>query len=213
MVGRGVLIECMESELVTSILIVNRRSIGMNHAKVKEVIHSNFEDYSAIENEFKGYDACFWTLGISALGLKEDEYTNITYDYTIKAAKRLSLLNSSMVFCYVSGAGTDSTEKGKVMWARVKGKTENDLMKLPFKKVYLFRPGYIQPLKGIKSRTKWYNAMYVIFKPLYPLLKFLSPNSVTTSVNIGKSMIRLVEKLPEVSILNAKEINQFSKNS
>ncbi len=211
MVGRGVLLECLASNDVESVLIVNRESIGINHAKLKEVIHKDFLDYNAIEEHLKGYNACFWTLGISAIGLSEEKYKLITYDFTLNAAETIIKLNPETTFCYVSGAGTDSTEKGKSMWARVKGKTENDIMKLPFKGSYMFRPGYIQPLRGVKSKTGWYNAVYVLFKWLYPLFKVISPNMVTTTVNLGKAMIVCALSSPDEKILHSKEVNQLAE--
>lgn len=210
MVGRGVLFECLESVHIDSVLMVNRYTIGIKHPKLKELIHGDFLNYSEIKNQLSEYNACFWTLGISAIGLNEEKYKVITYDYTIGAAKLLAELNPGMTFCYVSGAGTDSTEKGRIMWARVKGKTENSLMHLPFKKAYMFRPGYIQPMKGIKSKTGWYNTLYIIFKPLFPIFKFLATDAVTTTVDVGQAMIFCAKECPEIKILTAKDINQFS---
>lgn len=210
MVGRGVLLECLESVHIDSVLMVNRYSIGIKHPKLKEIIHGDFLNYSEIKNQLSGYHACFWTLGISAVGLNEEKYKVITYDYTLGAATLLAELNPGMTFCYVSGAGTDSTEKGRIMWARVKGRTENSLMNLPFKKTYMFRPGYIQPMKGIKSKTGWYNALYFVFKPLFPIFKFLATDAVTTTVDVGRAMICCAKESPEIKILTAKDINQFS---
>ena len=212
MVGRGVLLECLDCGDVESVLIVNRESIGINHAKLKEVIHKDFLNYDAIEEQLKGFNACFWTLGISAIGLSEEKYKQITYDFTLKAAKTIIKLNPETTFCYVSGAGTDSTEKGRSMWARVKGKTENDIMKLPFKGSYVFRPGYIQPMRGVKSKTGWYNTMYVLFKWLYPLFKTLFPGMVTTTINFGKAMIKCAKDGYSQQILNSKDINSLSKD-
>lgn len=207
MVGRGVLMECLESTNVEYVLMINRNSIGIEHPKLKEIIHSDFLNLSDFKDDLTGFNACFWTLGISAMGLSEKEYNLITYTYTLSVAKLLAELNSNMTFCYVSGAGTDSTEKGRIMWARIKGKTENELLRLSFNSAYMFRPGYIQPLKGVKSRTAWYNALYVVFKPLYPVMNALFPNSVTDTVRIGLAMINCVLNQPEKSILNAAEIN------
>ena len=212
MVGRGILLECLDSNHVDSIVMVNRKSIGVQHEKLKEVIHSDFLDYSVIEDEMKNLDACFWPLGISAVGLCENKYTKITYDYTMAAAKKLKEFNPDLVFCYVSGVGTDSTEGGRQMWARVKGRTENDLIKL-FRKAYMFRPGYIQPKRGVKSKTGWYNAMYVFFSWLYPLFKLISPNSLTTTIDVGKAMIYCAVNKPDLQILTPKDINEFSKMS
>ena len=211
MVGRGVLLECLESEQIERVLIVNRYDIGVKHEKLKQIIHSDFENYDSIQSEFEGYDACFWTLGISAVGLSEEKYTKITYDYTLTLAKILVKMNPDMTFTYVSGEGTDSTENGRQMWARVKGKTENDLLALGFKKAYMFRPGYIQPKKGVKSKTGWYNAMYVLFSWLYPLFKLLVPNMVVTTIDVGKAMIACATSGYEKNILRPKDINSLSQ--
>src|SRR5690606_25298219 len=194
MVGKGVLIECLESPHVAAVLVVGRNSCGMQHPKLKEIIHQDFMDYSAIEHQLKGYNACYVCLGVTALGMAEEKYTKIPDDYTLATANTLLALNPEMTFCYVSGLGTDSTEKGRSMWARVKGKTENDLLKLPFKGVYLFRPGYIQPMKGVKSKVGWYQAFYTVFKRLYPVLKKLSPQIATSTVQVGLAMIHVTQK-------------------
>lgn len=209
MVGKGILYECLESDKVTEIIAVNRSPLGMNHPKLREIIHSDFFDPSTIENDLTGLDACFFPLGVSVVGMSEKEYTRITYDLTIGIAKTLARLNSDMTFCYVSGVGTDSTEKGRSMWARVKGRTENELLAMPFKNAYMFRPGYIQPMKGIKSKTAWYNAMYVVAKPLYFIFKALAPNSVTTTVTIGQAMINCVAGNGEKKVLDVREINEL----
>lgn len=209
MVGRGVLLECLESMNVEFVLMINRIPIGIEHPKLREIVHSDFLNLSDFKDDLTGFNACFWTLGISAMGLSEKEYNLITYTYTLFAARLLAALNSNMTFCYVSGAGTDSTEKGRIMWARIKGKTENELLSLPFNSAYMFRPGYIQPMKGVKSKTAWYNALYVVFKPLYPITNALFPNSVTTTVKIGSAMINCVLLQPEKHILNAVDINSM----
>ena len=211
MVGRGILIECLESDHIESVTMVNRKPINVKHDKLKEVIHSDFLNYSAIEEEMKGFDACFWPLGISAVGLSEEKYTVITHDYALAGAEVLKKYNPNLIFCYVSGVGTDSTEKGRQMWARVKGRTENDLIKM-FDKAYMFRPGYIQPKKGVKSRTGWYNAMYVFFSWLYPIFKAISPNSVTTTIDVGKSMISCAINGYDKKILLPGDINKLSSD-
>ncbi len=186
MVGEGVLFECLNHPDIESVLVVSRRPCEIQHPKLKELIHSDFFDYAAIESDLKGYDACYFCLGVTSLGKKEPEYTRLTYDLTMAAARTLSRLNPSMTFCYISGTGTDSTERGRVMWARVKGKTENDLMKLPFKAVYAFRPGFIKPILGLKRA-------YGVSKVLgltYPALKTLFPRYVCTLEDIGFAMIQ-----------------------
>ena len=167
MVGKGVLLECLEDSDIKNILVLNRQSCNISHNKLKEIIHENFFDFSTIKEQLKGFNACFFCLGVSAAGLDEKKYSKITYDLTLGFAQIMLELNPNSIFCYVSGAGTDSSEKGRIMWARIKGKTENALLALPFKESYMFRPGYIQPLKGVKSKTGAYNVFYSIFKPFY----------------------------------------------
>jgi len=154
MVGEGVLHECLKHQEVEQVLVINRKPCGVAHPKLKEIIHTDFFDITPILPELSGFNACYFCLGVSSVGLPEAEYRRLTYDLTLHVAAQLAQINPSITFCYVSGAGTDSTEKGKSMWARVKGKTENDLMKLPFKKVYAFRPGYMHPTRGFKKYFK-----------------------------------------------------------
>ena len=170
MVGQGVLRECLLDTDVESVLAVGRSATGQASPKLREIVHANFLDFSAIESQLTGYDACFFCLGVSSLGMDEERYRHLTYDITMAAATALAKLNPGMVFTYVTGRGTDSTEKGPLMWARVKGKTENDLLKLPFKAAYMFRPAGIQPLHGVKSKTGWVQAIYVGAAPLLSLL-------------------------------------------
>ncbi|NOY49321.1 MAG: epimerase [Chlorobi bacterium] len=191
MVGKGVLLECIDSVDVESVLLVNRSPIDIKHSKIKEIIHKDFTDFSSIENEFRGLDACYFTVGVSSAGLNEKKYSRITYDLTIAAAKSLINGNKNMTFIYVSGSGTDTSEKGRIMWARVKGRTENAILNLGFKYTFMYRPGYIQPMRGIKSKTALYNSLYVVFAPLYPLLNKIIPKHLTTTEKIGKSMINV----------------------
>jgi len=187
-IGQGVLIECIESQYIESVLVVGRTSCCMRNSKLKEIIHSDFLDYSAIENELTGYNACFFCLGVSSAGMKEEKYHLITHDFTVAAADVLLRRNPDMTFCFISGAGTDDTLKSRMMWARVKGKAENSLKEFSFKKLYLMRPAYIQPVKGVRSRL----SMYKILGPLFPLWKFLFPKNVTTSEEVGLAMINAV---------------------
>jgi uncharacterized protein YbjT (DUF2867 family) len=185
MVGEGVLLETLNHENVESVLVISRRSCKITHPKLKEVIHQDFYNFSSLEEQLKGYDACYFCLGVSSVGMDGQEYVRITYDITMQAATILSKLNPDMTFCYVSGTGTDSTEQGRIRWARVKGKTENHLSKLPFKSVYLFRPGLMKPTKGQKN-------VKPIFKVLawpYPLWKFLFPGAVCKLQDLGLAMI------------------------
>lgn len=210
MVGKGVLLECLDHNEIEEVLVLGRNSLGMTHPKLKELIHADFEDYSGIKQKLEGYDACFFCLGISAVGLTEDQYTKITYNYTLNLAKTLVALNPHMTFNYVSGQGTDSSEKGRTMWARVKGKTENDLLSTGFKQAFMFRPGAIIPLRGIKSRTKLYQFMYDYFMWLIKLIKAMAPNSVCNTTQIGLAMINTVNQGYEKHILDPKDIIKLS---
>ena len=190
MVGTGVLIECLEDTRVSEVLVVGRTPCGVAHPKVREVIRSDFFDFTDLRPALAGYDACFFCLGVSAAGKTEAAYYHLTYDLTIAAAEAIAAVNSGLTFCYVSGEGTDSSEHGRVMWARVKGKTENQLLRMPFK-AYMFRPGYIHPLKGVRSKTAMYRAAAAVFRVLYPLLRIVAARYVTTSVNVGRAMINV----------------------
>ncbi len=185
MVGEGVLHVCLNSPDVESVLVLNRKPCGVTHPKLKEIIHKDFMDLTSIEDQLAGYNAGYFCAGVSSIGKKENEYRKITYDLTLNFANSLVQLNPEMVFTYVSGVGTDSTEKGKSMWGRVKGKTENDLLKLPFKDVYLFRPGYIHPIKGLQNTYKVYKAL----SPIYPIFEKLFSNYVGTLKELGNSII------------------------
>jgi uncharacterized protein YbjT (DUF2867 family) len=210
MVGKGVLLECLKNPLVSHVLVINRQPVNIEHPKLKEIIHSNFFDLSSIKQELSGYNACFFCLGVSAFRMKEEDYRHVTYDLTMHFAETLIALNPELTFCYVTGQGSDSTEKGSLMWARIKGKTENALLAMPFKGAYMFRPGYIHPMHGIKSRTALYNAFYVVLKPLYPVIKALLPNSVTTNEAIGKAMIAVAVKNEPKHILDPIDINRLA---
>lgn len=207
MVGQGVMRECLLDPEVESVLTVGRSATGQQNAKLREIVHQDFTNFSAIEPQLAGYDACFFCLGVSSAGLAEPEYTHLTYDITLAAAQTLAKLNPNMTFIYVSGAGTDSTERGRSMWARVKGKTENALLRLPFKAAYMFRPGYIQPLHGIRSKTKVYQAMYNIMAPLYPVWKALIPKYVTTTEQLGRAMIKVARQGYPKHVLETTDIN------
>lgn len=210
MVGKGVLLECLDHAEIESVLVVGRSSTGITHAKLKEIKHSDFTNYASIQNEFRGYDACYFCLGVSAVGMKEADYHRITHDFTLAAAKSILAVSPQLTFCFVSGAGTDSTEQGRTMWARVKGKTENALKNLGFAQVFLFRPGYIQPLRGIRSKVSWYQLIYDVFGFLYPLLKRLGPNVATNTSNVGLAMINVMLRGFDKRILTNKDINQLA---
>ena len=207
MVGEGVLHEALHHPSVESVLVINRKPCGVTHPKLTEIIHADFFNLSAIEPQLSGYNACFFCLGVSSVGIKEPEYTKVTYDLTMGFAKLLSRLNPEMTFCYVSGSGTDSTEKGKMMWARVKGKTENDLIKLPFKAAFNFRPPFMLPTKGLNNVLPWYK--YVTW--LYPVCRPLLPSYFITLRELGLAMINGVLYGYEKKVLEARDIVELAK--
>jgi uncharacterized protein YbjT (DUF2867 family) len=210
MVGQGVLRECLLDPEVTSVLAVGRSPSGKAHAKLREVRHSNFLDYATIEPQLAGFDACFFCLGVTSMGLTEERYRHLTYDITMAAATTLAKLNPGMTFIYVTGAGTDSTEQGRVMWARVKGKTENDLFKLPFKAAFMFRPAAIQPLHGVRSKTAWVQAVIVVVGPLLTFLNRVAPKYVTTTEQVGRAMIKVARDGFPKRLLESEDINSVS---
>lgn len=207
MVGEGVLIEALAHEHVESVLVIGRRSCNRTHPKLIDLIHTDFFDYSNIEPQLKGYNACFFCLGSSSLGMNEQDYTRLTYDLTMQAARTLSRLNPDMTFCYVSGTGTN--EHGRSMWARVKGRTESHLAKLPFKAAYSFRPGLMKPNKGQKN----VKAIFKMAGWSYPLWKFLFPGGVCKLEDLGLAMIHTVEKGYSKQILENRDITQVAKGS
>ena len=209
MVGQGVLRECLLDPEINSVLIIGRTSLNEQNEKLKEIIHKDLYDLSPIEDQLKNYDACFFCLGVSSAGMNESDYTHVTYDLTISVAQTLAKLNPQMTFIYVSGMGTDSTEKGRSMWARVKGKTENALLRLPFKAAYMFRPGFIQPMHGIKSKTKLYRLIYSAIGPFTSVLaKF--PKYATTTEKLGRAMIQAAKHGAPKKILESADINALS---
>jgi uncharacterized protein YbjT (DUF2867 family) len=210
MVGQGVLRECLLDPEVESVLAVVRSPLVQPHGKeekVREIIHSDFTDFSAVEDQWVGYDACFFCLGVSSFGMTEKDYAHVTRDFTLAAAGSLSRVNPNMTFIYVSGTGTDSSERGRVMWARVKGETENRLLRMPFKGAYMFRPGFIQPLHGIRSKTALYRIPYLIIRPFIPLLKALFPKMITTTEQVGRAMIRIAKQGAPKRLLENMDIN------
>ena len=202
MVGEGVMHECLNHPSVEKILSLSRKPCGVSHPKLVEVIHDSFFDLSAVEGQLEGYDACFFCLGISSIGMKESDYNKVTYELTMHVAETVLRQNPGMIFTYVSGAATDSTEQGRSMWARVKGKTENHLLKLPFKKAYMFRPGYMQPTKGLKKVLKF----YLVISWMYPGLKFFFPKYVCTLGEVGLAMINCVREGYGKPILEVRDI-------
>jgi uncharacterized protein YbjT (DUF2867 family) len=207
MVGEGVMHECLNHPAVEKVLAISRRADGVSHPKLTEIVHNDFYNLSPIEKDLSGYDACFFCLGISSIGMKESDYHRVTYELTMHVAETLLRLNPGMVFTYVSGAATDSTEKGRQMWARVKGKTENHLLLLPFKAAYMFRPGYIHPTKGLKNVLSFYK--YIAW--LYPVFKIIFPKFVSTNRDIGLAMINCVLKGYSKPVLEVKDIVAAAK--
>ena len=205
MVGKGVLLECLDSDNVESVLVINRETVGIEHPKLKEIIHKDFFDLGSIKVDLNGYGACFFCLGVSSAGMREDKYSNITYKLTKHFSDTFIKQNPDSIFIYVSGTGTDSSEKGRVMWARIKGKTENMILNKGFKDAYAFRPGVILPTKGVRSKTDWYNVFYTLFKPLNPLL--LRSKYVTTTEKVGLAMINILQNQQDSKHLENKDIN------
>lgn len=206
MVGEGVLHECLLSPEVEKLLVVSRRPCGVTHPKLSEIILPNFFNLASIESSLTGYNACFFCLGISSVGIKKDTYERMTYDLTTGFAKTLAKLNTDMSFCYISGAGTDSTEKGRLHWARVKGKTENDLQKLGFRQTYLFRPGILKPTKGLKNTLGFYKwAGWLI-----PVFSAVMPSSVSSLTQLGQAMIHAALRGYEKNIIEVKDIKKLS---
>jgi uncharacterized protein YbjT (DUF2867 family) len=209
MVGQGVLRECLLDSSVESVLTVGRRAGGPSHQKLRAIV-TDLANLSSLTAELTGYDACFFCLGVSSAGMSEPDYRRVTYDIAMAAAQTLSGRNPGMTFIFVSGAGADSTGGGRIMWARVKGQTENALRQLPFKATYVFRPAFIQPLHGIKSRTKWLGLFYSAAGPLYPLLKAIVPNYITTTEQIGRAMIAVAAHGAPKPVLENDDINAIS---
>lgn len=208
MVGQGVLLECLDSDKIKEVLVVNRSSIKMEHPKLREILLKDFTNVGSIKSSLIDYDACFFCMGISSVGMKEADYTKITYDTAAAFANVLHELNPNMVFNYVSGVGTDSSENGNTMWANVKGKTENMVLNKGFKNAFAFRPGMIIPEKGIQAKTGWYNTIYKIARPLFPLLR--KSKSVTTTTRIGQAMINTLETKVKNEVLEPKAINEMA---
>jgi uncharacterized protein YbjT (DUF2867 family) len=211
MIGQGALRECLLDPVIDRVLSVIRNPTGNQNAKLTELVHKDFFDFSSVESQLTGYDACFYCAGPSAAGMTEEAYFHATYDMTLAAARTLARLNPAMTFVYISGAGTDSTEKGRTMWACVKGKTENALLNLPFKAAYMFRPGVIQPLHGIQSRTSGYRIFYSVTRPLLPLLRWLLPQYITTTELLGRALIRVAQSGYPKRVLETRDINIASR--
>ena len=210
MLGQGVLRECLLDPEVERVVSVVRRATGTQHPKLREVVHAVFHDFTSIAPQLTGLDACLFTLGVTSAGMSEQEYRRVTYDITMAAATMLLRLNPQLTFVFVSGAGTDSTERGRVMWARVKGAAENALLRMPFKGAYMFRPAAIQPLHGIRSRTTSYRIAYTVMSPVLPLLRRLFPQYLTTTETLGRAMIEVAKHGAPKQVLESKEINELA---
>ncbi len=206
MVGQGVLRECLLDAAVERVETVGRSATGVRHGKLREVVHGDLWNYSSIEGELSEFDACFFCLGVSSAGKTEAEYERVTYGIAMAAAETLCRLNPGMTFVFVSGMGTDSTERGRIMWARVKGKTENALLRLPFKAAYMFRPGFIEPLHGAQSKTAAYRIMYGLGKPLFRVIRWAFPDAVLSTESIGRAMLAVTKRGAPKRVLESKDI-------
>jgi uncharacterized protein YbjT (DUF2867 family) len=206
MVGQGVLRECLQDPGVQLVQTVGRASTGVQDPKLREIVHQDLWNFASIDTALSGFDACFFCLGVSAAGMKEADYDRVTYGITLAAAETLSRVNANMTFIYVSGTGTDSSEHGRIMWARVKGKTENALMRLPFKAAYMFRPGIIEPMYGAKSKTPAYRVFYALGKPLLPVMRWAFPDYVLTTEEIGRAMLKVARQGAPKQVLETRDI-------
>jgi len=210
MIGQGVLRECLLDPHVSSVLAVGRGPSGQQHPKLKDLLMPDLADYSAVEKEFAGYNACFFCLGVASSGMKEAEYARVTYDFPMAAAQTMVRLNPLSSFVYISGEGADSSERGCIMWARIKGKAENAISKLPFKHVCSIRPGAVRPLHGIESRTTSYRIMYKMMTPLWPLLGWITPKSITNTERMGLAMLRIARHGAPKSVLFNADVNELA---
>ena len=207
MVGRGALLEALDDPRVREVVVAGRRSCEVRHPKIREILLGDFFDYGPARSVFAGADACLFCLGVSSIGMSEQEYTRVTHDLTLAAARVLLESGSKPAFCYVSGAGTDAY--GRAMWARVKGRTENDLLAMPFRGAYMFRPAYIQPMRGVRSKTGWYRAFYAALGVLYPLLRRALPSLVTSTDVLGRALVRVGADGYPKPILETRDINRI----
>ena len=206
MVGQGVLRECLLDPGVQRVQAIGRTTTGAQHPKLREIVQHDLWQYADIETDLTGFDSCFFCLGVASSGMTEEAYSRVTYDITMAAAETLCLLNPQMTFIYVSGAGTDSSEHGRIMWARVKGRTEKALSQLPFADAYMFRPGVIEPRHGARSKTASYRILYTLTKPLLPVLRWIFPNYVLTTEQIGLAMLSVARLGFPKKVLESKDI-------
>jgi uncharacterized protein YbjT (DUF2867 family) len=210
MIGQGVLRECLLDEGVTRVVTLGRSPTGQAHRKLREIVHGELLNLRPIESQLTGLDACFYCLGASAAGLSEADYTQVNYVLTLSVAETLARIDPDMTFVYVSGAGTDSSERGRAMWARVKGRTENALLRLPFKAAYMLRPGLIIPMHGVKSKTRLYRAFYTVLGPLLPLMRKVFPRSIITTEQLGRAMLRLARSGYSKSVLETADLTALN---
>jgi uncharacterized protein YbjT (DUF2867 family) len=209
MVGQGVLRECLLDDGVTRVVTLGRTATGQSHPKLEEIVHADLFHLSAIEARLRGFDACFYCLGVSAAGLSEAEYSRVNYEMTLAVAEALVRTSPGLTFVYVSGAGTDGTERGRTMWARVKGRTENALLRVPFRSAYMLRPGLIVPLHGVQSKTRLYRVFYTMLGPALPLLRKLFPRAIVTTEQVGRAMLRLARAGYSKQVLEAADLATF----
>lgn len=211
MIGKGVLLECLDHPNITEVLSISRKKLGSQHPKLKEILHHDFSEFASVADELTGYDACYACMGVSAAGMNEEQYTKRTYGFTLALAQELFKINPQMTFNYVSGQGTDSSEKGRSMWARVKGKTENDLLKMGFRQAYMFRPGAIIPLKGIEPSSKLYRVLINNLAWLIKLMKKITPNAIVDTTQIGMAMIHSTQRGYDATILKPIDILKLAQ--
>jgi len=209
MIGAGTLLKCLDDARVERVLAVVRKPTGVRHAKLEEALHHDFYDYSSLQGRWPGFDACLFCLGVTSVGMAEAPYRRITSDLTLAVARSMVAVNPGMVFCYVSGKSTDSTARGRVMWARVKGRTENAILGMGFKAAFMFRPAFIQPLKGVRSKA-WYQPLITVLSPLFPLLQKIVPQYVTTTENVGRAMIQAAAIGYPKRVLESDDINRLA---
>jgi len=210
MIGQGVLRECLLAPDVNRVLTIGRSATGVHNAKLQDLVHADLWNYAAVEDQLRGFDACFFCLGVTSAGMSEADYTRVTYGITAAAAEALSRLNPGMTFVFVSGAGADSTEQGRLMWARVKGKAENAILRMPFKGSYVFRPGVVLPMHGERSRTTAYRVLYAMTKPLLPLLKRIMPGAIVTTEQFGRAMLVVARQGAPKRVLESSDINALA---
>ena len=211
MVGQSALRECLLADDVTLVQTVGRTATGQQHSKLRELVRQDLFDYAGVEAELENFDACFFCIGVTSSGMDEAQYTRLTHDLTLAAAQVLARLNPQMTFVYVSGAGADNSETSTTMWARVRGRLENALRRLPFKAVYVFRPGIIQPLHGIRSKTGSYRWFYTLSRPLLPLLRAMMPNTVLSTEIVGRAMLAVARHGAPKALLEAADISALGR--